>query len=103
MESLELIQLSQLVIGQVQIGAACHAPNAFELTLIVALMGGIGVFSIASGIAITSMASTIVGLLLSGASVSAIVAAISGNAAATGGSLELITHMVFMIKAILGC
>jgi hypothetical protein len=103
MVALEFIQVFQVVIGQVQAGGACHSPNPFELTLIVALMGGIGVFSVASGIAIVSMANTIVALLISGASIGAVVAAVSGNAAATGGSLELITQMVLTIKGILGC
>lgn len=103
MQSLELIQLSQIVIGQVYAGAACHAPNPFELTLLVALIGAVGVFSVGSGIAIVSMASTIATLLVSGASISAVVAAISGNATATGVSLEVITQMVLIIKGILGC
>lgn len=103
MGSLEFIQLFQVVIGQVQSGSACHSPNPFELTLIISLIGGIGVFSVASGLAIVSMANTIVALLISGASISAVVAAVSGNAVATGGSLEIVTQMVLMIKGILGC
>jgi hypothetical protein len=101
--ALEFIQVFQVVIGQVQAGGVCHSPNPFELTLIVALIGGIGVFSVGSGIAIVSMANTIVALLISGASIGAVVAAVSGNAAATGGSLEVITQMVLTIKGILGC
>ena len=102
-KSLEFIQLFQGVIGQVQAGGACHSPNPFEIALIIALIGGIGVFSVASGIAIVSIANTIVALLISGASIGAVVAAVSGNAAAASGSLEVITQMVLMIKGILGC
>jgi hypothetical protein len=94
--------LEILLLGSV-VGDACQAPNPIELALIIALISGIGVFSIASGLAIVSVVNTIVALLLSGASVGAIVAAISGDAVVTSGSLEVITQMVIMIKGILGC
>jgi len=84
-------------------GLVCHNPNPLQFLLIVALVGGCVVFSGAGAVAIASIATTMIGLIITGASVATIAAAVTGDVAVAGGSLEIIGGMVYAIKGILGC
>ncbi len=83
--------------------AICPNPNPLQFLLIVALVGGCVVFSGAGAVAIASISTTIIGLIIGGASVATIAAAVTGDVAVAGGSLEIIAGMVYAIKGILGC
>jgi|GEM_PF-6543035 len=63
---------------------ACHDPNPFEWTLIISLASAVSIFSVLSGAALVTMLTTIVSMILAGASISAILAAIAGDATGTG-------------------
>lgn len=82
---------------------ACHNPNPFEWTLIISLVSAVSVFSVLSGAALVTMSTTIVSMILAGASISAILAVIAGDATVTGGLMELISILIISIKSILGC
>lgn len=82
---------------------ACHNPNPFEWTLIISLVSAVSVFSVLSGAALVTMSTTRVSMILAGASISAILAVIAGDATVTGGLMELISILIISIKSILGC
>ncbi|MEH2413419.1 hypothetical protein [Nostoc sp.] len=85
---------------------ACHSSNPLEWTIVIFIVGGI---SVGSGIAATGIvfiASTVITILIAGASIEAIsaaVAAMVNTITATTASLELVTVLVNGVKSILGC
>lgn len=86
-----------------QVGGACTPPNPFEWIAIIALISGAGVLSVATGAAVFSIGSTIVTMAISGASISAIAAAISGDAFATAGGMDVSILLIVDIMNVLGC
>lgn len=86
-----------------QVGGACTPPNPYEWIAIVALISGAGILSVVTGTAVFSIGSTIVTMAISGASISAITAAITGDAFATAGGTEVLTSLIISIMNILGC
>lgn len=65
MFSIALTQLFQ-TLGQVQEATSCHEPNPFEFALIIALIAGVGVCSVAGGFAIIGIAGSVVKLIVAG-------------------------------------
>lgn len=86
-----------------QVGGSCTPPNPFEWVAIIALISGSGVLSIVTGAAAFSIGSTIVSMIISGASIATITAAISGDAIASAGGADLLGYLIAGIIKILGC
>lgn len=84
----------------------CHSPNPLEWTIIIAIVGAISVGSGIAATGIVSIASTVITMLIAGASIetiSAAVAAMLNTIGATTASLELVAVLVNGVKNILGC
>ena len=86
-----------------QVSGVCTPPNPFEWVAIIALISGAGILSAVTGTALIGVASTIVTMLIHGASISAIVAAISADTLVTVGGTEALTSLIISIMSILGC
>ncbi|MEH2417882.1 hypothetical protein [Nostoc sp.] len=85
---------------------ACHSPNPLEWTIVILIVGGISVGSGIAATGIVSIASTVITMLIAGASIEAIsaaVAAMFNTITATTASLELVAMLVNGVKSILGC
>ena len=82
---------------------ACHNPNPFEFALIISLVGAVSIFSVLSGAALVTMSTTIVSMILAGASTGAILAIIVGDATGTETLMGLIFTLIVGIKSIMGC
>ncbi|MCC5650716.1 hypothetical protein LC609_12905 [Nostoc sp. XA013] len=84
----------------------CHSPNPLEWTIIIAIVGAISVGSGIAATGIVSIASTVITMLIAGASMEAISAAVGAmlnTIGATTASLELVAMLVNGVKNILGC
>ncbi|MEH2320675.1 hypothetical protein [Nostoc sp.] len=85
---------------------ASHSPNPLEWTIVIVIVGGISVGSGIAATGIVSIASTVITMLIAGASIETISAAIGAmfnTITATTASLELVTLLVNGVKSILGC
>ncbi|MBD2244843.1 hypothetical protein [Nostoc sp. FACHB-888] len=84
----------------------CHSPNPLEWTIIIAIVGAISVGSGIAATGIVSIASTVITMLIAGASMEAISAAVGAmlnTIGAATASLELVAVLVNGVKNILGC
>ncbi|MCC5630165.1 hypothetical protein [Nostoc sphaeroides] len=85
---------------------ACHSPNPLEWTTVIAIVGAILAGSDIAATGIVSISSTVITMLIAGASmetISAAVGAMLNTIGATTASLELVAVLVNSIKSILGC
>ncbi len=85
---------------------ACHSPNPLEWTIIIAIVGAISVGSGIAATGIVSIASIVITMLIAGASMEAISAAVGAmfsTIGATTASFELVAMLVNGVKNILGC
>ncbi|MEH2074976.1 MAG: hypothetical protein V7K57_11380 [Nostoc sp.] len=85
---------------------ACHSPNPLEWTIVTVTVGAILVGSGIAATGIVSIASTAITMLIAGASIEVISAALGGmfnTITATTASLELVAMLVNGVKSILGC
>jgi len=87
------------LIGQV----SCSSPNPLQWIAIVAMVGAAGVFTVSTGVGTIAVASTLVTLITTGASIAVIAAEISASAGTTVGLLEALSWLVVGINSILGC
>ena len=92
-----------VVFLMAETGASCTTTNPFELIAIIGLVTGAGIFTVSTGVAGFALAMTMVDMISTGASVPAIATAVSGQAAAGAGSIEILTSIIVSIKGILGC
>ena len=83
--------------------SACATPGIFEFAAIVALIIGSGIVGVSAGISIIGLATTIVSLMLAGANLEAIYAAIAVHLGSTAASIEVFAALYQGIKEILGC
>ena len=90
-----------ILIGQV--GGTCSSPNPFQWIVIVALVGAAGVCTVSTGVGAIAIASTIVTLLCSGASIAFIVAEIGVSTGTAANSSAALLSLVAVIRSILGC
>ncbi|MEG3893584.1 hypothetical protein QT973_24625 [Microcoleus sp. Z1_A1] len=85
----------------------CHSPNQSEFMLIVAavigMVGALVVLVPASAVTMIFMATTIVQMIMAGATLESIAAAIAAQLGAVGISLGLVSQLVEQIKGIMGC
>jgi len=81
----------------------CPDPNPAQWLLIISLIAASGLLAVASGAAVVAVAATIIPLIIAGATIAEIAAAITGHAALAAGSLEILTGLVIGIRNILGC
>ena len=84
-------------------GATCTSPNPLEWIAIVGLIAGAGIFSVSTGVAGFALAATMIDLISTGASVPTIATAVSGQAMAGAGSVDILASIILSIKGILGC
>ncbi|MBN4002602.1 hypothetical protein [Nostoc sp. LPT] len=85
---------------------ACHSPNPLEWSIIIAIVGAISVGLGIAATGIVSIASTVITMLIGGASMEAISATVRGmlsTIGATTASLELVAVLVNGVKNVLGC
>ncbi|HYX15361.1 MAG TPA: hypothetical protein VE944_13540 [Nostoc sp.] len=83
-----------------------HSPNPLEWSIIIAIVGTVSVGSGIAATGIVSIASTVITMLIAGASMEAISAAVGAmlnTIGATTASLELVAVLVNGVKNILGC
>ncbi|MBD0265114.1 MAG: hypothetical protein ICV78_21040 [Tolypothrix sp. Co-bin9] len=100
---MNIIHFIPVLIGQIQM---CHTPNPLEWTIVIVTVGAILVGSGIAATGIVSIASTVITMLIAGASMEAISAAVAGTLqtfGVIGGSLELVAVLVNGVKTILGC
>ncbi|MCF2147430.1 hypothetical protein IQ276_013585 [Desmonostoc muscorum LEGE 12446] len=84
----------------------CHSPNPLEWTIVIAIIGAILAGSGIAATGIVSIASTVITMLIAGASIEAISAAIGGmlnTIGAATASVQLVAMLVNAVKSILGC
>jgi hypothetical protein len=81
----------------------CSNPNPLQWLLIISLIGASGLLAVTSGAAVVAVATTIIPLIIAGATIAEIAAAITGHAALAAGALEILTGLVIGITNILGC
>jgi len=103
---LPLLQFNNLT-GLGLFATLCHSPNPIEFMLIgaavTAMVGGLVVLVPASAVTMVFMATTIVEMIMAGATLESIAAAIAAPLAAAGISLGLVSQLVEQIKGIMGC
>ena len=85
----------------------CNNPNPSEFMLIVAavtgMVGALVVLVPASAITMVFMATTIVEMIMTGATLESIAAAMAAQLGAAGISLGLVSQLVEKIQGIMGC
>jgi hypothetical protein len=85
----------------------CHSPNPLESILIVAALAGmvLGLVLLVPVSAVTMifLANTIVDMIMAGATVESIGAAITAQLGTVGISLQVVSQFVEYIKDIMGC
>ncbi len=85
----------------------CHSPNLIESILIVAavtgMVGGLVGLVPASAVSMVFLATTIVHMIMTGATLESIAAAIAAQLGAVAMSLGLVSQLVEQIKGIMGC
>ena len=98
---LPLLQFNNLT-GLGLFATLCHSPNPSEFMLIVAEVTGIllalGVFVTASAFTVLSLATTIVGMIIAGATLEAIAGAIAAQLGPASISLGVVSQLVEQIK-----
>lgn len=103
---LPLLQVNNLT-GLGLFATLCNNPNQSEFMLIVAavtgMVGALVVLVPASAITMVFMASTIVEMIMTGATLESIAATIAAQLGAAGISLGLVSQLVEQIKGIMGC
>jgi len=84
----------------------CHSPNPLEWTIIIATVGGILAVSGIAATGIFSISSTVITMLIAGASIetiSATIGAMLNTIYAASASVGLVAELVNGVKSILGC
>ncbi|MFB8797734.1 MAG: hypothetical protein U7126_26715 [Microcoleus sp.] len=103
---LPLLQFNNLT-GLGLFATLCHSPNLMESMLIVAavtgMVGGLVVLVPASAVTMVFMATTIVQMIMTGATLESIAGAIAAQLGAVAMSLGLVSQLVEQIKGIMGC
>ena len=103
---LPLLQFNNLIAVGL-FATLCHSPNPIESMLIVAavagMVGGLVVLVPASAVTMVFMATTIVQMIMTGATLESIAGAIAAQLGAVGMSLGLVSQLVEQIKGIMGC
>jgi hypothetical protein len=94
-------EVTQLAIGQM--GDTCRNIALWEYPIIIAMIVGSGVFLLSSGVGVMAIATTLVNLIVAGASIFTIAAALGGDVALTSSSLEGLGVLIIAIKKYLGC
>lgn len=85
-------------------GETCSAPNPLQWGIIIGLVATAGLVAIAAaGVTTASIATTIVTMIMAGASIETIAAAIAGDAATGGNLVAVIGTIVVAIKGVLSC
>ncbi|MHC5725335.1 MAG: hypothetical protein ACYT04_47675 [Nostoc sp.] len=85
---------------------ACHSPNPLEWTIVIVIVGAILAGSGIAATGILSISSTVITMLIAGASmetISAAVGAMLNTIYAAGASVQLVAMLVNGVKSILGC
>ncbi|MEH1808644.1 hypothetical protein [Nostoc sp.] len=85
---------------------ACHSPNPLEWTIVIAMIGAILAGSGIAATGILSISSTVITMLIAGASmetISAAVGAMLNTIYAATASVQLVAMLVNGVKSILGC
>jgi len=96
-----LPQVTQLIVAQVE--SSCGEPSAGEIPIIIGLVAVLGIAFVAAGIGLAEIATTLVGLIMAGASVDAIGAALGAHLTVAGSCLEALGTLVGAILFALGC
>lgn len=97
------LEVNQIVIAQVIADSYCSNPSIPQYAAIIALILGSGVISVVGGISILALATTLTTLILSGANIEALTAAIAAQLGAVATSTEIVAYLYQGIKNILGC
>ena len=85
---------------------ACHSPNPLEWTIVIAIVGAILAGSGIAATGILSISSTVITMLIAGASmetISAAVGAMLNTIYSVTASVQLVAMLVNGVKSILGC
>ncbi|MCC5639346.1 hypothetical protein LC593_26690 [Nostoc sp. CHAB 5844] len=99
---MEFLLTLQVVIAY--IGSTCQSPGPEQIIVIIGLIFSIIGFSIFSGgIIIYPLTMFLIELVVSGASVESIAAAVVSHFGTSGLSIEVISKMVDAIRSVLGC
>lgn len=96
-------QVVQIVIAQVIANNYCPDPNTLQYAAIISLILSSGLIAGIVGINIVALATTVITLVLSGASIEALTAAIVNLMGPFVVSSQIVVQLYHDIKDILGC
>lgn len=96
-----LPEISHFIIGRV--GSSCAEPSWWQFLIIIGLVAASGLFVASAGVGIAGIATTLVGLIMAGASLDAIAAALGGHLGVAGSSLNILSILIGAIRGVLGC
>jgi len=94
-----MAEITQFIVGQV--GSSCAEPSWWQLSIIIGLVTASGVVLVGTGVGlvgIATTATTIVGLIMTGASLDSVAAALGVHLTIVGGSLEILGGLIIAIK-----
>ena len=94
-----MAEITQFIVGQV--GSSCAEPSWWHLSIIIGLVTASGVVLVSTGVGlvgIATTATTMVGLIMTGASLDSVAAALGVHLTIVGGSLEILGGLIIAIK-----
>lgn len=100
---MNFLEVKQIVITQVITDSYYSNPSLPQFTAIIALILGFGIITVIGGISIVALASTVTTLILSGANIEALTAAIAVHLGGVATSTQIVAQLYQGIKDILGC
>jgi hypothetical protein len=100
------VEVEPLLIVQILIatGSACQSPDPGQVVIIIGLVTSIIGFTFFSGgLVICPLTMLLIELVISGASLESITAAVLTHFGTSASSIEVVSKMVDAIRSVLGC
>lgn len=85
------------------VAVSCTTPTGWVLAIIFSLVATSGLFVVGAGVGLIGIVTTLLQLIMAGASIGIIVAELSPSLALTAGSVEVLAGLVVVIRQLLGC
>lgn len=97
-----LPEIAQFIIMG-QVGSSCANPSVWQLSIIIGLVASSGLILASTGVGLLGIANILVGLIMAGASLDAIAAALTTHLVVVGSSIGILAPLISAIRGILGC
>lgn len=96
-----LPEIAQFIIGQ--FASSCLEPSWWQLSIIIGIVAASGVVVTTTGVGLVGIVTTLVTLIMAGASLDTMAAALGTPLSLVGHSVEILTGLIIAIRSVLGC